>query len=492
MAPSASSASSASSADVATEPEGGPFDLSITFHPDVSGKLGWVKLPEAVPLWMFGDKGAAWLELRETKEAWEVEVQDANLARAKLDDTAIELDATSACGEALRAAALKGKPKRLLLSFTQPITTTVVGCLRSLAAPRLYLTGCLYRPHRKDACPGDEELAALAADDDVRARVRGLALSIRDPASLENLARFPSLEALALQGGEGAKEVALAASLPFDGLPNVRFLDVEMPYASTEWFGAAPARFAAHLETLRGNVELWTPLPAPCALRRVGLGWVDERTLPALAACTSLRELSTDTTRFEDAALLSPFEGLEVLHLRHWAATNLAPLGPLRRLRTLSVPGTKAKDFEVLASLSSLTEVDLSFAEISSLTPLAGLTGLVSLDLSFSTASDLTPIAGLKSLEALDVADTKVTSIDVVRGLRALKELSIAKTAVSDLSPIAGLPELARVMLYESNVTDATPLLTLPKLARANISHLSLPQDQRDALKAKLGHELYD
>ncbi|MFO0613852.1 MAG: hypothetical protein U0414_14765 [Polyangiaceae bacterium] len=474
----------------ATAPAPG-FDLSITFHPGVSGKLGWVKLPEPRLLSMLGDKGASWVRLDGAMLRQVPDLHDLQLAQLSLEDTAIELDEPSLCGEALRAAVLKGKPKRLLLSFDSAITKSVVGCLRSLAAPRFYLTGCLYRSHRDEPCRGDDELAALAADDSVRTRVFGLASSIRLPGSLAELARFPSLEALALEPGDGAEDTPLLESLPFDDLPNVRYLDAAGENTTARLGSSEAARFLAHVETLIGEVELSTPLPAPCALTRVGLGVIDDRAIDALRACRGLRELSTDTPRLASASALTPFHALEVVHLRHLEAEDLSALATLPHLLTLEVPGARASDFSFLAGIPTLTRLDLSFAKISDLTPLSGLTNLRALDLSATSVADLAPIAGLTRMVELHVRETAVASIEVARGMRALEELSIAETPVADLTPLAGLPALARVMLYESKVTDAGPLLGLPKLTRANVSGLSLPAEQLRALEQKLGSELY-
>jgi Leucine-rich repeat (LRR) protein len=469
------------------------FDLSITFHPDVSGKLGWVKLPEPVPLWMLGDKGAKRIELDAKAAADYPEIQDLLLARTTFEDTGIELDEASLCGEALRVAVTKAKPKRMLLSFVGSLTKTGVGCLRSLASPRLYLTGCLYRAHRpKEGCDGDAELAELAADDSVRARVFGVALSIARPESLASLARFPVLEALALEPGARAEDVRLFESLPFDELPHVRWIYAGGNNATADLWSEPASRFVSHLESLDGNIELSTPIPAPCSLSRVGLGHIEAKTIDSLRACP-IRELSSDSVRLESVSALVGFGSLEVLHLMHLDAKDLSPLALLRSLRVLDIPGTNAKEFNFLAKMTGLERLDLSFAEISSLDPIGGLVNLRALDLSFApNVTDLSPIEGLHALQELDVVETKVDSIAVVRGMRALEDLSFAKTAVSDLEPLTDLPELAVVMLYATKVRDASALLTLPKLKRANVSLLMIPEAQTNALKKKLGSELYD
>ena len=118
------------------------LDLSITFHPDFSGHLGWVQLKTPLALQYLGNPGAT------------VQRFDADWQRTKngLDwsSTSVILDEGHLCSRQLQDGVNRAAPARLLLRIEGGLTDVGVGCLRQLATPRLYLAGCLYRNHRSD------------------------------------------------------------------------------------------------------------------------------------------------------------------------------------------------------------------------------------------------------------------------------------------------------------------------------------------------------
>lgn len=473
-------------------------DLGITFDPRVTGSLGWARLPKPVTLDMLGNPGAAILDgtaryaLGKEGEPLRAAWLEAMLRKAPLEDTSILADDAFLCSRELRSAVERLRPARLLVSIESGIGQRTVDCLGALSVRRLYLAGCLYRSHQNDPCDGDGELAALGADPAMQVRVRGLALSIGKLESLATLAAFPTLEYLALSPGAGAPERALVDELPFDALPGLRYLEASGENEHASALGGDALRFIARLHTLRWNGELAGLLSSPCRLERASFDMIHERDVEALAVCTGLRELSTDGTRFDSAKPVARLESLERLHLRHWKGDDAALLAKLRRLTSLSIPASHAADFGFVGTMTGLRSVDLSQTSLATLGPFATLANLESLDVDFTAVSDLAPLAGLKRLAELHLHETKVADVAVVARLGALRELSISKTNVTSVAPLARHPSLERVTLYESRVTDAAPLLAIPSLKRAHVARLSLPKDQLDQLRARLGRELIE
>jgi hypothetical protein len=471
-------------------------DLAITFHPGVTGHVGWAKLPRPVPLFFLGEPGA--LVIRADADGrdpkWS-QLQDelfaVQLARTPLADTSLEVKERSLCSQVLLDAVRRARPSRLLISIDGGLTARGAACLAALPAERLYVTGCLYRSHRRDeTCDGDAELAAILAVEPLRARVRGLAVSLSREDSVKALAKLTELELLAIVSGRNAQDGAHFHALPFVDLRRVRYLDI------TNWLGdvavfnqALP--FVAQLHTLRWSGARFAgqKLPA-CALRRVSADRLSDDELQALASCADLRELSSDQADISSAEPLARWTRLQRLHLRHFHARDLAPLAKLTNLELLGLPASKAHDFRFVATITNLREVDLSQTDLGDASVFAGLPHLEVLDVGFTGVRDLSPLRGLTTLVVLDAHATNVVDIAPLAGLTALAKLSLSHTEVTDLSPLARHPALAWVILYGSRVTDASVLLTLPRLRRAHIGGLKLPPDQVSALRQRLGNQL--
>lgn len=272
------------------------MDLSTTFDPRITGENGWVKLPRPIPLDLLGDAGASILDVTADRlplpqdDPMRGRWLEVMLGRAALADTSLVIDEATLCSPPLLAAVQKAHPRRLLLSIPGGITVRAVSCLRALPTPRLYLAGCLYCSHRQNACDGGAELDALASDEIVRQRVRGLAASL-GPRAIGKLGKLPLLEYLALSPGPSAATIPLFDLLPFDELPRVRYLAAAGENAGGHAMDGRASRFVGHLHTLRWNGELSLPIPAPCQLERVSADALRAGDVVALAACTRLKEL---------------------------------------------------------------------------------------------------------------------------------------------------------------------------------------------------------
>lgn len=480
----------------ASAPDANTVDLQIAFHPGLTTNIGWAKLPEPIPLHMLGNLGAnvvdgAAFRAGTKLEEYELMAFRLSLARANLAETSLVVQESTLCSDELREAVETQQPRRLLLNIKWGLSATGVTCLNALAVPRLYLTGCLYRSHRKeDQCDGDAELAAIVAESGLRGRVFGLAVSLSKSQSVQDLGKLPMLEYLAIVTGRDAQPDANLNALPFDALANVRYFDITN-WTSSSWGVAAEQKFLARLHTLRWNGSLKQPLAA-CQLQRLSDGRFEDEDALALAGCSQLVELSSDGASLESIAPLTALSALERLHLRHLRVDNLDRLTELKNLRALDLNAAKAKDFSFLAKLTKLERIDLSQTEVTSLEMLSRLTSLTELELTFAPVTNLAPLEHLTNLVKLHVGHTGISDLSIVAKLPALAELSVSKTAVSNLQALAQHPSLEWVIIRATQVTDIAPLLTLPKLKKANIAALALPQAQVEQLVAKIGRDGVD
>jgi hypothetical protein len=465
-----------------------PVDLSISFHPGFTDHFGWTVLSEPLPLHLLGSPGAAVIRATSASAGRPMdpliaELFGEQLARARLPDTSLVVDEQALCSPQLLAATRRARPHRLLVSMENGLFSAVGGlravdCLQALPVPRLYLAGCLHRSHRaNDPCDGDAELGALVANEAVRSRIHGLAVSLSTRSAVAMLAKLPQLEYLAIVNGRNSEPGASFEALPFDALQRVRYLDVSTWEGELFLLPRGAAGFIGRLHTLRAGMFPRTPLPA-CALRRVSSASLKEDDVRALASCKDLIELSTDSASFSSAEAVSHLSRLERLHLRHFRAPDLTPLGKLVHLQLLSLGGSDANDFGFVARLAKLRTVDLSQTPLRDLTMFSTLKELKELDAGFTSVSDLSPLQSITTLVDLDLHETKVVDISPLAKLTALRRLNLSKTNVTDLSPLAKHPSLEWIILYDSQVSDVSALLTLPKLKRVHIGGLSLPPDQ--------------
>jgi hypothetical protein len=474
----------------------GDTDLSITFHPGFVSHLGWVALEAPVPLEHLGSPGAktqrfdaGWARIDGDEIG--LQVLEIELSRVDWASTSVLLDQGHLCSPLLRDAVARAHPPRLLLRIGDGLGAAAAACLARLPAPRLYLTGCIHHRHRpEERCDGDAEIQALAAEEGLRGRIGGLALSLASPEALERLGRFPVLSHLAIATGREPARGGGFSDLPFDALPALRYLDL------TSWdhgqrVSGRPEelRFLAQLHTLRWHGVIADPV-VPCQLRRLSAGHLSDAQLAAFAGCAQLVELSSDDAELGSAAALPGFARLERLHLRHLHTGELSALAGLQALRQLSLPAARTSAFAFVARLPELRTLDLSQSELADLSPLAQLTHLERLDLGFTQVSDLRPLGGLGALVALDLHNTPVVDLAPLAGLRRLQTLDVSGTAISDIGPLTAHPALQWVILHDSKVRDAGALLTMPALKRAHVGGLSLPPAQLGALTQRLGYAL--
>lgn len=215
-----------------------------------------------------------------------------------------------------------------------------------------------------------------------------------------------------------------------------------------------------------------------------------ERTLEFLKYFPRLRRLSLAIWELEDIAGFAHLQGdLEHLHfgktrkrfsLRFLQAMpalralsleghskDIASVGGLHRLTSLSFRGITLADLSVLASLSELRQFALL------------LGGTIHLD-------DLADLPGLEALSLFRVA--KLADLSVLRRLRALRTLSL-----DSLPNVAAIPSLAALTCLEEvsletmkGLVDISSVAAAPRLRRLVIA--GMPQLDAAAFRCLVGH----
>lgn len=206
----------------------------------------------------------------------------------------------------------------------------------------------------------------------------------------------------------------------------------------------------------------WMPDPALRAAIR------EELRLPETAPLTQddmqgLKRLNAEGRGIADIKGLEFAQNLVGLHLGDEGnyVVDLSPLATLTSLTDLNVGGNQVTNLKSLVNLTNLTGLSLWNNQVTDISPLRSLTALIYLNLADNRVSDLSPLANLRSLEVLDLFDNRVENVVPLTGLENLRELILTDNRVADLGPLAGLTEL-RILLLKGNPTkDFTPLSEL-------------------------------
>jgi hypothetical protein len=178
---------------------------------------------------------------------------------------------------------------------------------------------------------------------------------------------------------------------------------------------------------------------------------------------------------FQNLALLSELVNLQALYAQDTQVRDLTPLGRHTNLKILFLYSTPVTDFSPLAELKNLQSLMLFETQIGDLTPLAGLKNLKALNISSTKVSNLTPLAGFSNLQYLSLAKTPISDLTPLAGLANLKELNLSFTQVRDLTPLAGLTTLTQVQVTDLPVSKEQVAALQKALPKCEIRHDPFP-----------------
>ena len=161
--------------------------------------------------------------------------------------------------------------------------------------------------------------------------------------------------------------------------------------------------------------------------------------------------------------------GVQALSIAQTQLADLGPLAGLTTLTTLNASHTSVVELAPLTGLTALKFLDLSETPITDIWPLANLTALEFLNLAYTRVSDLTPLANCSAIEALCVDNTQIADLQPLAKLTTLNALYAGRTQVADLAPLANLSALAALVVWETGVADISPLADLTALTALDL-----------------------
>ena len=210
------------------------------------------------------------------------------------------------------------------------------------------------------------------------------------------------------------------------------------------------------------ETDPWMPDPALRDAIR------EELALPAVVPLTrekllQLRRLHAGGKGITDLKGLEFAHNLVNLHLGNAGnyVTDLSPIATLTSLSYLNVGGNQVADLKPLTNLTHLTGLSLWNNRVTDIAPLSSLTALTYLNLAANHVSNLKPLANLVSLEKLDLYDNEVEGIAPLSDLKNLNFLILKHNRIRNLNPLIGLTELRILRIEENPIRNLTPLYEL-------------------------------
>jgi GTPase SAR1 family protein len=173
-------------------------------------------------------------------------------------------------------------------------------------------------------------------------------------------------------------------------------------------------------------------------------------------------------------ATIASLTSLTTLNLSDSQVSDISPLASLTSLTALDLSDNQLSDISPLASLTSLTALDLSGNQLSDISPLASLTSLTELYLYNNQLSDISPLASLTSLTELYLYNNQLSDISLLASLTSLTTLELGANQLSDITPLASLTGLTSLALSRNQLSDISPLASLANLTRLGISRNQL------------------
>ena len=238
----------------------------------------------------------------------------------------------------------------------------------------------------------------------------------------------------------------------------------------------------AEIDLYASKVKDFSPLAAAKGLKKIGFYAVQPlvsgedcyRSLGALKQVTAFHGGLTKMTSIDWLKEVPQTEEVKVFAEKIGDFTPLASLPNLRYLRAWNMDGgnlaTAFGSLKVLANATKLERLELPGSVVTDFDALASLTALKDLDLTVKCDVDLSFAKGLKSLKKLTLPNDRKTA-----------------HRVSNFDALAGLPALEVVSMPNvSGVASLAPLLSCPKLKTVTCAKKAFPEEEIAALEAAL------
>lgn len=243
---------------------------------------------------------------------------------------------------------------------------------------------------------------------------------------------------------------------------NPRLSDLEAKLTNTSH--ASGLKKAPNLCTLRLNLngqkvdlEELSSLQSLCALNLSGSKIIKNPII--LSQFINLRSLNLARLKFGEISVLASLTNLTNLDISHHEDIHdISPLESLQNLVNLNLSMTKVKDINTLKSLSKLTKLNLSMTKVHDICALKNAFELRELDLFETQVQNITPLEKALNIVDLDLGKTEVSDIQSLKQLRKLNRVILCWTKVKDIEVLENAYQLRILDLSNTLVQDVRPL----------------------------------
>ena len=153
------------------------------------------------------------------------------------------------------------------------------------------------------------------------------------------------------------------------------------------------------------------------------------------------------------------------------ALTNIAGLASLASVTWLDVSSNDLASLPDMSGLSGLQDIFVPHNRLTNVSGLSGLGALFYVDLSFNELTSIPPLAGLPNLSWIILDGNQLTAVPNFAGLPSLQNLYLQTNDITDLSNLAGLTNLHWLRLAGNDLQTITALTSIPNLYYVDVTY---------------------
>lgn len=196
----------------------------------------------------------------------------------------------------------------------------------------------------------------------------------------------------------------------------------------------------------------------------LGANWLGARDMAALGHLPLLESLTVNAFEAEDISALGQLANLTSLKFYAPKAKDVSALGQLSNLTDLAITANGVTDVSALGQLSNLTSLHLQGHNVRDISALAQLSGLTQLLIDVPGVADISALGQLGQLTSFKMQSSATSDVSALGQLSKLTTLSLHAPKVQDISALGQLALLTSLTVYVPRVRDVSALGQLAKL----------------------------
>ncbi|EDY83113.1 Leucine Rich Repeat domain protein [Verrucomicrobiia bacterium DG1235] len=190
----------------------------------------------------------------------------------------------------------------------------------------------------------------------------------------------------------------------------------------------------------------------------------DISSLNGLQHAVNLGSLSISghtTISLDPIASLDSITNINVLNA---SLQNIDALSQLTRLETITLKNCGLSYIPILNCEDSLISLDLGDNNIVDIAPLTPLSKIETLTLNYNPIEDLSALAELLEISYLDLSGTQPSDLAPLQGLSKVNTLNLSETEISEINALSSFSALISLDISANQIVSLEPLTTITSL----------------------------